>query len=259
MSAILQRHFVDALLDPDRAPPDGVTAHTAKVPRKRFDVYRNNVVAGLVNALRTRFPATERIIGGECFGATARMFIAAHPPRSRILADYGDELPDFLAAFAPLAHLPYLTDVVRLEAARTRAYHAADAEPLDPDGLRNLTPDGLWQVRLALHPSLEIVRSRYPVVTIWAMNAGEAELGPVDMIHPEDAMIVRPRDEVLVRTLPAGGAVMLAELQAGEALGQAAQAAAAECRAFDLVGNLAGLLASGVLAGPSLPSEEVKP
>ena len=36
------------------------------------------------------------------------------------------------------------------------------------------------------------------------MNAGEAELGPVDMGHPEDAMIVRPRDNVLVRTLPPG-------------------------------------------------------
>jgi hypothetical protein len=110
-----------------------------------------------------------------------------------------------------------------------------------------------------LHPSLEIVRSRHPVVTIWAMNAGEAELGPVDMERSEDAMIVRPRDEVVVRRLPPGGAVMLLALQAGETLGRATQAAATKNSTFDLVGNLAGLIASDVLVGLALPPTEVNP
>ena len=35
-------------------------------------------------------------------------------------------------------------------------------------------------MRLLLHPSLQIVRSPHPIVTIWAMNAGERELAAID-------------------------------------------------------------------------------
>ena len=52
MFAAIQAEFAAALLDPDRPVPEAVTAHTARRPLRRFAVYRNNVVAGLVNALR---------------------------------------------------------------------------------------------------------------------------------------------------------------------------------------------------------------
>ncbi len=88
--------------------------------------------SSLIDALRTKFPATERIVGEEFFRAMARVFVIAHPPRSKILHTYGDDFGDFIAAFEPAAELAYLADVARLEAARTRAYHAADATPLTP-------------------------------------------------------------------------------------------------------------------------------
>ena len=76
--------------------------------------------------------------------------------------------------------MPYLADVARLEAARTRAYHAADATPLDAADFGGIAPDTIGSLQVTLHPSLEILRSRHPVVTIWSMNAGETELAPVD-------------------------------------------------------------------------------
>src|SRR5262245_42138387 len=82
MFAQARDDFAAALLDPDRPVPAALTAHNGVHPRKRFAVYRNNVVVSLINALRTRFPATEAILGAEFFFATARSFVAAHPPRS---------------------------------------------------------------------------------------------------------------------------------------------------------------------------------
>jgi hypothetical protein len=252
MFAALQIEFATALLDADRAVPGALTAHTSRAPVKRFAVYRNNVVVGLVNALRSRFPATERIVGEDFFFAMARLFVAAHPPRSKILSNYGDELPGFIAAFAPAAELRYLPDVAELEAARTRAYHAADAAPVEPGELALLDPAKLGEMRVTLHPSLQIVRSRFPIVTIWAMNSGEMPLGPVDETQGEDALVLRPAYEVGVRRLPQGGAAFLLALSDGATLGAAAQAALAETADFDLTANLAGLIGSGAMTGFAL-------
>ncbi|HEV1999394.1 MAG TPA: DNA-binding domain-containing protein [Xanthobacteraceae bacterium] len=249
MFAPTQASFAAALLDVGKPVPEGVTSHTADRPARRFAVYRNNVVAGLVKALGNRFPAVSRIVGEEFFNAMARLFVAAHPPRSPLLMTYGDDFSDFIAGFEPAAELPYLADVARLEAARTRAYHAANAEPVDPNLLRNIAAEALGGMRFVLHPSVEAVRSHHPIVTIWAMNAGEAKLGPIEDWRPEDALIARPRLEVEVRSLPAGGAAFLAVLLTGGTLAEAVEAAAAEDADFDLAANLAGLIGAGLVIG----------
>jgi hypothetical protein len=247
MFAPTQDSFAAALLDPERPVPRGVTSHTTAVPVRRFAVYRNNVVVGLVKALAARFPAVERVVGEEFFAAMARVFITTHPPRSPLLMQYGDTFPSFIAGFEPAAELPYLADVARLEAARTRAYHAADAEPLDAAALQALDPESLGDVRLSLHPSIEIVRSAHPIVAIWAMNAGEAEPGPIEDWRPEDALVARPALEVEVRTLPAGGAGFIEALRGGRALAEAVDSAAGDSAQFDLAANLAGLIGSGLI------------
>jgi hypothetical protein len=247
MFADIQTDFARALLDPDLPPPDAVTAHTGGPPQKRFAVYRNNVVVSLVNALRAKFPAIERIVGDEFFAAMARVFVTAHPPRSKILHTYGDDFGDFIAAFEPAAELPYLADVARLEAARTRAYHAQDAQPLAPAAFSNIDPQSVGTLRLTLHPSLRVLRSPHPVVTIWAMNAGEIELGPIDLDTAEDALVLRPYLEVTVHGLPPGSAAFLEALARGLPLGSAAEHAAADDRRFDLTANIAGLVGSGAI------------
>ena len=255
MFAAVQKEFADALLDPDRPAPDSITSHTARHPQKRFAVYRNNVIAGLINALRSKFPVAERIVGDEFFVAMARLFVSAHPPRSKILHRYGDDFGDFIAAFPPAAGLPYLADIARLEAARTRAYHAADAAPLPASAFAGVDPDAIGAMRVAMHPPLEILRSRHPVVTIWSMNAGESELKPIDDTEAEDALILRPDLKVGVRRLPPGGASFLLALASGTSLAAAAGVAQDEATAFDLTANLAGLIGSGAVTGYSLSKD----
>ena len=117
MLAPFETSFADALLNADQPIPCGITAHNAAVPARRFAVYRNNVVVGLTKALKHRFPAVERIVGEEFFAAMARVFVLERPPRSPLLATYGDEFAPFIRAFEPARELPYLADVARLEAA----------------------------------------------------------------------------------------------------------------------------------------------
>jgi len=247
-----QQNFVAALLDPERPVPDALTSHTARVPEKRFAVYRNNVVTGLTDALASRFPATQRIVGEEFFRAMARLYVTAEPPRSPLLMIYGDTFPDFIARFEPAAEIEYLTDVARIEAARTRAYHAADAVPLDAGSLLDIDESSLGGLRFVPHPSAEIVRSAHPIVTIWAMNAGELPLDAIEDWRGEDALIARPALDVQVRRLPPGGAVFLLSLFSGAPLAAAAAAALDESWEFDLSANLAGVISSGAVCRETL-------
>ncbi|MBV9566594.1 MAG: DUF2063 domain-containing protein, partial [Hyphomicrobiales bacterium] len=150
--------------------------------------------------------------------------------------------------------LVYLPDVIRLEDLRTRAYHAADVTPLTAQEMAGVAPEKLSDLVFTAHPSAAILRSPYPVVTIWAMNSGEAELGPIENWVGEDALIVRPRQLVHVHRLPAGGATFLEALVSGTPLGAATEAAMAQTAEFDLSANLAGAMTAGAFASFHLTS-----
>jgi hypothetical protein len=246
MSMALQSRFAGALLPHHQVLPAGLMAWHGQQPERRFAVYRNNIASGLSRALAARFPAAEKIVGSAFFTAMAREFVTQHPPRSPVLLGYGDDFAAFVAGFQPAESVPYLADVIRLEAARGHAYHAADVLPLNPATLSALEGGRLAALRFESHPAVSIIRSPHPIVTIWAMNADEMALAPIEIWTPEDALIVRPRLTVFVQTLPPGAAKFLEALIAGETLGDAVDLAFAETDAFDLTASLTGALQAGV-------------
>jgi hypothetical protein len=254
-----QSDFARAVRSPDWAVPHGVTSHNSDTPQERFAVYRNNVMVGLVSALEARFPATRKIVGEDFFKGAAKLFASTQPPRSPLMMFYGDVFPAFLADFEPARDVPYLADVARLEAARTRAYHAADATPLMPAALLGSLADALAGMRFILHPSVEIVASDYPVVTIWAMNTGEIDLAPITDWRGEDALVARPGFDVEVRRLPPGGKTFLQNLAAKSPLGEAAAATLAGNPSFDLAANLAALFAGIAIEMTNQPNEAPLP
>lgn len=247
MAPLIQGDFARALRERDRPIPPGLTCRTGVRPERGFAIHRNNVVASLIAALASRFPATERIVGPPFFAGLARAFVDRHPPRSPILLWYGEELADFVETFEPAAGLPYLADVVRLEAARGRACHAADGPVLAPETLAAMRPDRLPGLSFVVHPAASIIRSDHPIVTIWAMNTDGSEPRPIVPWIGEDALLTRPEAHVLVHRLPPGGGAFLEALASGAPLGDAAETALSDAPAFDLATNLALMLQSGVV------------
>jgi hypothetical protein len=237
--------FAPALLDPGRETPTTVAGPHGKAATKRYSVYRNNVTVSLINALAAVFPATQRITGTDFFRAMARFHVRATPPVSPLLFEYGRDFPDFIARYEHAQSLPWLADVARIERAWLDAYHAADAEPLAPQALASIPPERLADTVLTPHPATRIERSRYPAVSIFAANRSSGPVGRIDTAEPEDALVTRPGLEVVVRRLPSGGAVFLAQLMAGEPLGAAVAAAMADSPAFDLPANIGGMLEAG--------------
>lgn len=229
--------FAAALLDPALPPPCGL-------PERRFAIYRNNVVFGLIEALGARFPVCRRLLGEECFDATAALFARQSPPRSPVLHAYGEGFGEFLETFPPLAEFDYLGDIARLEAALGRAYHAADATPLAPAVLASMAPEKLDRSTLALHPSLEIVASKRPVLSIWRAHQGDRPPSITTLERCEDVMIVRPGLDVETHLLPPGGRAFLTTIAEGRTLGESIARALAGDADFDLAAMLSLLFSS---------------
>ena len=235
ISKVTQDDFAAALFDPSKSP-SGLTGPTGAPAGKRLDVYRNNVAVSLTEALETAFPVLQKLVGAEFFAAMAGVFLRQHPPQSPLLMFYGDAMPGFLASFPPVAHLPYLPDIARLELARRVAYHAADVRPVAADALASLPPENLPGARLTFAPAVQVIASVQPVVGLWRANA---ENGPAPAKTAETALVTRPGFDPEVDALPAADGALVAALLAGQPLGAALETA----EGADLAGTL-GLLLS---------------
>ncbi len=245
-----QAAFARALTDPSAPAPEDIRrpgGDASDTPQtKRFDVYRNNVIVTAMDALGDTFPAVRTLVGDDFFRATARVFFEQSPMHSPLLFRYGESFGAFLDTFPPAGSVPYLGDVARLEFARLQAYHAADAAPLSIAALGEIPPETVAETRLKTHPSASLLRSRFPIVSLWGASSGLMSSDDVDMNRAEDALTVRPGLDVDTRILPPGGAAFLASLMEDQTLGEAAARGAESDADFDLSAHLAGLFETGI-------------
>ncbi|APO70763.1 hypothetical protein IE4872_PD00224 (plasmid) [Rhizobium gallicum] len=248
-----QAVFAQAILDPRKPAPSGLVGPDGRPSEKRFAVYRNNVVVGLIETLKAAYPVVHRLVGDEFFSVMARLYVMAEPPQSPIMLDYGAGFPKFIAGFEPAAVLVYLPDVAHLERAWVEAYHAAEAAPLSPHQLSNVPPDDVPALRLILHPSARIVSSAFPVVGIWQLNVGDSQAGSIDIdTGGDDALVARPQADVEIRRLPAGASDFMQALQTGLSIVDAAKEGLLVNPGFDLASTLRGMIEANVIVGYEL-------
>jgi hypothetical protein len=215
---------------------------------KRYDVYRNNVTASLVDALAAIYPAVQRITGVEFFRAMARFHLRATPPTSPLLFEYGRDFPAFIEGYEYAQSMPWLADVARIERAWLDAYHAAEAVPLAAEALALVPPEKIGALVFVPHPASRIVRSTFPAVTIFAANRHNGPIEPIRCTEPQDALVTRPDVDVVVRRLPPGGAEFLLSLASGNALGTAVATALGTDPDFDIAAAIAGIVEAGAFS-----------
>jgi hypothetical protein len=241
----LQRAFRGAMLDDEPAAVAGRVCVDGLEAPARLAVYRHHVFTSLTAALASTYPVVARLVDARFFDFVADRYIRAHPPTSPCLFEYGAALPDFLAEFGPSRQLTYLPDVARLEWAMNVALHAADATPVDRIALAR-------GPRIALHPSVTLLRSPWPVDAIWRANQPQAVDDRVDLDGGGvDLQIWRSGDDVLFRALsPAAFALRAAIARTGSLEASAAEALALDAD-LDLAAHIVELLDEEVLIARS--------
>jgi hypothetical protein len=242
--------FAAALADPAASPPATTRGRLGLPDSRRFSIYRNNIAIGLIGALEARYPVSRRIVGEDLFRAMARDFVGARKPRSPVMIAYGEEFPEFVAAYvAPLEagpNLAHLADVAQLENAWVEAYHAEDGPVATLGDLGKLNPDQLPGMRIEFHAAARLLRFVTPAASIWASHQCGAELAPQGALIGEDALITRPDCDVSVRILPPLAFGFASSLREGATFLEATLAA--DDPEFDPGIHLVGLVESGAVA-----------
>jgi hypothetical protein len=217
-TSVSQAAFITAAMTPDLPAPSGLIGPDGAPVPKRFSVYRNNIVVSLKEALKDGFPAVASLVGEVFFAAMSDVYIRQYPPKSPILALYGDDFDQFIASFEPAAALPYLSEVAQLEYALRQAYHSADATPVAPQELQN---PQIFSARLTLAPAVRMLSFSYPVTHIRAAAFG----GPNPTGAAQDVLITRPSLDPVVTAFPRGTTTIIDALNIGLPLSDAVDTA----------------------------------
>jgi uncharacterized protein len=229
-------------------PPDHEAL--AAVGAARLLVYRTLVRAGLERVVRSLLPRTVARLGEEGFARAFDAWLHEAPPRSRFLRDVPGELVEHARLRWPgdPAVPAELVDVARLELLEAEVEAAVDP-PAPPDLVAALQLDA----PVVLTGALRIARFDHPVHAL-PDDAPAATLPP-----PAPTTLLLYRDahhRVRTMTLSPLAAAVLERLAAGEPVGTAIPAGAAEAgEVVDdaLLGRVSVLLADlaerGVLRG----------
>lgn len=199
---------IDGLVDPPRR--DWTVG-------ARFDVHRNNVVQSLVEALKEGFPSVERLVGEEFFSAMAVEYATKHPPKSPVMFAYGAEFPDFLRGFEPVQELVYLADVALLDGLRRRAWHASDSRAIYASDLAQLDALEVELLEIQCVPSLGVISSSHPAVSIWRIQNGDDVPLPAGWPQ-ENAVVFRGGDGIHVEDVGADVVAFLIKVGKGAGL-----------------------------------------
>lgn len=240
-----QQAFATALLDIGAALP----SFAGEVVSERFALYRGNLSATWRRTLAHAYPVVLALVGEEFFGGLARAYGRKMPSDSADLNEFGTRFADFLAIFPPVADLPYLPDMARLEWAVHLAHYAADAQGLAPEVLAALSPDQLEACCFNLHPACTLQASGWQVAALWqAHQDGEGQgRFPQEMQVASWTLVCRPRWKAQVLVVDAAAHAALLALQQGQTFGAALDAAFELDPAFDLTAHLRQWLAHAVL------------
>lgn len=238
--ANIQRRFRQ--FEPGALAP--ISVRTALRPRAD-----SALAASPIDTLVARFPVIHRLVGDESFRAMACRFVAIEPLRSSSPSQYGETFPRFLRSLGKSASIEYVADIAELEMARGKACHAPAALPVDAQAVASAWLERRGDVRVVLHPSVFLVVSRFPIVTIWNNNQSDGEAAKIDRWRAESALVARPFDEVEVRCLPPGGHVFIGALVEGHTIAMAIEAGSSVTPDFDIAANLDSLSEANIVVG----------
>lgn len=218
-------------------------------------IYAHAYGARLLEALRVDHPKLVAALGDERFAALVEGYVAARPPSSFTLRDYGVDLPRWLAgADAP----PWAADLARLERARVEAFDAADAAPLTRDELATRAPEELPGLVLRWVPAAQVVTVAWSVDDTWSDLEDGVAPRPATA-GPRTILVWRRDVEVIHRTLEADEAAVADAVATGASFADVCETLARHsdepaARAIELL--VRWLDAACLTASTDIPTED---
>ncbi|NNM62248.1 MAG: DUF2063 domain-containing protein [Steroidobacteraceae bacterium] len=245
----LQRGFAAAIGGRDDGVRDHIEARGLE-PAERLAIYRHANQATVLGALGEAYPTVRALVGEAYFEHVAAHYRSEYPSRTGNLQDLGARFAEFLDARATSdAHPPYLGDCARLDWLRQTAALAADAAPIAAPGRAAAAASSPESLRVRLHPSLRVLRSAYPLLSIYRWCQSPSSTPPRLDQDAESVLLWREGDEVAMTVTSQAAALFVESLLLDTTLGAAATVAVGIESQFDAAECLGGLLARDLIVG----------
>lgn len=209
--AILQGDFRRWLIDRSQEAADRI----GPAAGPGLCVYQNNYRAQLVGCLSETYERTQAWLGEEAFVAAAVTHIDDRPPSAWTLDAYPAGFADTLAALYP--DDAEVAELAWLEWALSRAFTAADADPIAPDRLAAVDWD---EAVIRFAPGLITRKTTTNAAAIWAALTADQMPPPVELLPEPAALLVWRQGYVPnFRTIDATEAYAIKLVEAGHSFG----------------------------------------
>lgn len=179
---LLQQDIAHALLHPDAPMPyrlDRAINNGNISAAARMDIYKNNVIGGLIEIIMARYPTIRPLVGDEFARAMAREYVLRNAPKAANMNEYAADYPDFIRSFTPAQDIAFLFDVAMLDGLEHHAYYAPDGLALRRENAAEYLPQILaGTARLNLHPSCGLMRSAYPILALQDFTRAGGDTAP---------------------------------------------------------------------------------
>ncbi len=241
----IQAHFRDAIIYGDTS---GISRALmgGRYPEKRLAVYQRNYRASLTDALLTKFPATQWLLGTRSLSEVALQFIRDCPPRVPCIAEYGSDFPDFLGKCIP--QLPYVRDFACLEWSVGKAAIAVDQPSLDARAFSEI--DSLPDTFVTLQTGVHYLHARWPVYELMMTYLTNQVPAQFEMTPTDVWVEIRgARGEFQLNCLAEGEFLFRQSLLQGFSIGDAAERALDANPQFDPGRALTSILVAGLVTG----------
>lgn len=218
-------------------------------PSRGLAAYRANAHAHAERALGAAYPVVAQLLGDEDFSYLARDFWHQHPPWCGDSAQWGDQLPSFLAASIQLTDTPYLADLAHIEWALHTCASAGDLAQ-DIASFAALLQHEPELSTFLTAPGARILPSVYPAAAIALAHKGQSDIeGAAALLHAgiaQTALVWRQGFAPRLRIVHEAELAFICAVCAQKSLAQALSVAHAS---FDLSNWLTINVQNGLLLG----------
>lgn len=217
----LQRLLTNYVLGPGDLP----VAQLIRPPalgdvQQRLGVYHHAFRARLAEVLADTFSKTYLFIGSDRFERDAMAFGVQHPPLSRSLGRYGEDLPQWFAQRYP--GNPELHELAALDFTLRACFDGADIPALDAATAAADAEQAWLTAERPLQPGLRLLDVTTNVVQLWKAIDAEQDVPPaVTLPLPAALAVWRKEHQPHFRTLEPQEALFLRKLASGCSIAQA--------------------------------------
>jgi hypothetical protein len=206
MSALLakRQQQLMAYLQGTPSLDEGIHTHIVKQgnvdTHKRLKIYQNAYQLRLKETIDTDHNILGLYLGDEWYEQMMNGFIALNPSQQFSLRHFADPLINFLNQQAPFNDHPQIAELARFERLLLSAFDALDTPRATLEQLKATSPENWPNIQLRFHPSLQIFKSHWNVVTMW--QCLKQDNTPPEPVSQENAWLVWRNIERLTEFRP---------------------------------------------------------